>query len=375
MNSNKVLFISNRKYVDQNSSEGGVKLCTREYIDLLATAFEVLIFPVDLNLTFFYRVKKKLGVGVYDDYAPYIYLAQLENAITENSIQYVFLNLTNTIMFSEALKKAFPQVKVILCSHGNESGDFLHEIVMHENYRGLRKIIAQQALGKMLIIESTYRNYIDLVLTVSEVEVMIEKWIGAKEVKLVTRTIYDYTIPLHPIKGRIGFFADLSHAPNLYGIQKVCASLARLNPETIELRLVGAQKEAGNSLAKNYSFITYLGYLTEIELEREASTWMFALNPVFYYSRGVSTKLGKALSWGLPVISSRKGMRGYQWKKGDLLSCDTAEEMATIILLNSNDMTAYLYYKQQVEDIKLSSPSLKDIMNEVCVLLEKDPGN
>ena len=370
MNRKKVLFISNSKYVDQHSSEGGVKLCTKEYIDLIASTFEVLIFPVDLNLSLFYRVKKKLGLAVYDDYAPGNYSDELKNIIADNNIGYVFLNLTNTIIFSGLLKKLFPQLKVILCSHGNESGDFLHEIVMHEKYKGLKKIIAQQALGKMLIIESTYRNYIDVVLTVSEVEVMIEKWIGAKEVKLITRTIYDHAIPLHPVNGRIGFFADLSHAPNLYGIEKVCTSLAKLNPEAIELRLVGAQKDVGVSLANDYPFVTYLGYLTESELEKEVSGWMFAINPVFYYSRGVSTKLGKALSWGLPVITSEKGLRGYQWGNGEILTCDNAEEMAAIILTHSIDMEASLYYRKQVEYMKASAPDLKEMMKEVINLLK-----
>ncbi len=373
MNSNKVLFISNRKYVDSHSSEGGVKLCTKEYIDLIATTFDVLIFPVDLNLTLIYRFKKKLGVGVYDDYAPANYIKQLQNVIEENNIGYVFLNLSNTIVFSRLLKKWSPHVKIILCSHGNESGDFLHKVVMDEEYKGLKGLIAQQALGKMLILESIYRNYIDLVLTVSEVELMIEKWIGAKEVKLITRTIYDHSIALYPLNGRIGFFADLSHAPNLYGIKNVCESLAKLNPEALELRLIGAQKDVGISLAKEYSFITYLGYLNEKELEREASTWMYAINPVFYYSRGVSTKLGKALSWGLPVISTKKGMRGYQWKKGEILSCDTADGMADIILTHSNNKELHSYYRNQVKDIMLSCPTLLDMMNEILILLKKNP--
>ncbi len=97
---------------------------------------------------------------------------------------------------------------------------------------------------------------------------------------------------------------------------------------------------------------------------------MFALNPVFYFSRGVSTKLGKALALGIPVITTQKGMRGYQWKKGEILTCDQPAEMADLILKYAFDESACTYFREQVRLIKKTSPHHEQLMDEVISLLE-----
>ena len=55
---------------------------------------------------------------------------------------------------------------------------------------------------------------------------------------------------------------------------------------------------------------------------------MYFLNPVFYYSKGVSTKLAKGMNWGLPVISTVAGNRGYIFKRGGVITCYNPDEMA-----------------------------------------------
>jgi len=370
MKGRKALFLTNKKYIDPSSPEGGVKFCTQEYIDLIETKFEIILFPVQLKSSFIYRFKKKAGLSAYEEYKVSKYERQLKDVIKENNIQYVFLNLTNTITYSKLIKELCPSVKIVLCSHGNESGDFLHEMVLHKKQYGFKKIAAQYLLGKMLSTESTYRKYIDLVLTVSDVELNIEKWLGSENVYMVARTITGDMIDHHPAKGRIGFFADLSHVPNYYGIIRICNELKKLNTSEIELRLVGGQKIIGKSLEDEFSFLSYLGYLAEKELQEEMSTWTFSLNPVFYYSRGVSTKLGKSLRWGLPVITTTKGMRGYKWRQGEILNCDTAKEMATLIMQHANNIESSFFYRNEILKMKASSPSREQMMNEICDIMK-----
>lgn len=365
----KSLFISNGKYLDPGSAEGGVKLCTQEYIELISTRFEALLFPIETDRSFWYRIKKKAGLAIYEDYNVFSYSGRLVEVIREHAIDIVFLNMTNTIVFSALLRQQFPALTIVLCSHGNESGDFLHDLVIHNVYGRIKKIMGSYALGKLLIIESRYRAYIDLVLTVSTIEENIELWIGAPKVKMIPRTIQDDSLCFNPINGKVGFFGDLSHNPNFYGLEMLCTSLSLLNTEGIEIRIAGAGNEKGAYLAKRFSFVTYLGYLPEAVLAKEVETWTFALNPVFYYSRGVSTKLGKALGWGLPVITSIKGMRGYLWQKGEVLSCETPGQMASLIIKYSTDAKALSFYREQIIYIRNSSASFEQSMAEVCVLL------
>lgn len=312
-----------------------------------------------------YRLKKKVGLSSYEDYNINNYLTSLNSVISNNEINYIFLNLTNTAPFSVLIKKNWPQIKVILCSHGNESGDHLHDINLHNKFKGLLRKSAIYSLGNMVAKESFFRKYIDLVLTVSDVEVGIEKWLTARQVSMVPRLIGQQNEKYFPIFGRVGFISDLSHEPNYFGILKVCTELNLLDNHQIKIRLVGGGHTRGDALQKQYSFVEYLGYLPSDKIIDELSTWTFSLNPVFYYSRGVSTKLAKSLGMGYPVITTDIGMRGYQWKEGNLPVCKTAKEMALLITLLSLNENMINYYKNEVYKIQKSSPSDIEIMTEI----------
>jgi hypothetical protein len=362
---NKALFISNEKFLSNSFAEGGVKLCTDEFLALLNTGFEVTKFPVKYTSGLRYRIKKKLGISVYDDYTPEQYMATLKELLIKDGIKYIFLNLTNTAPFAKAIKASLPEVKVILCSHGNESGDYLHEAATHQSFSGIKKKAAASVLGQMLIEEAAQRQYIDLVLTVSEVEEAIEKWLGAKQVYMVPRHINNVQQEYHPVAGRVGFFSDLSHRPNYYGISEVCKAIETAGSSNITLRLAGGGAERGKELESRYPFVEYLGYLSEEALLQETSSWTFSLNPVFYYSRGVSTKLGKSLSMGLPVITTDKGMRGYKWKTGEMPVAPDAAQMASMIISLSHDQEKQQYYHQQVLQIQQSAPSYETMMADI----------
>jgi hypothetical protein len=364
-----ILFISNEKFLSNSFAEGGVKFCTDEFLALLHTGFEVIKFPVKYTTGLGFRIKKKLGISAYDDYAPEQYLPALKEMVIRNGVEYIFLNLTNTATFAKPIKEILPGVKVILCSHGNESGDHLHEVATHQSFSGAKKKTATKVLGRMLVKEAEQRKYIDLVLTVSDVEEGIEKWLGAKQVYMVPRHIDQVKQDYKPILGRVGFFSDLSHRPNYYGISEVCKAIEAAGYKDLTIRLAGGGAERGKELEQKYSFVQYLSYLPEEELIKETSSWTFALNPVFYYSRGVSTKLGKSLGMGLPVITTQKGLRGYEWKEGELPVANDAEEMAMMIDKFSRDPAACEHYKNEVYKIQQSSPAYEQMMSEIKKLL------
>ena len=312
----------------------------------------------------------KLGLSAYDAYQPKDYTLLLKKNLEDTDINIVFLNLTNTIQFAEFIKRNWPHVKVVLCSHGNESGDHLHDISLHNNYKGILRKSAIFSLGNMLVKESYFRKHIDLVLTVSDVEVGIEKWLGAENILMVPRFIGINHIERTPVNGRVGFLADLTHEPNYFGIREVCEALKKNDTENTTIHLVGGGKERGQLLSQQYSFVKYIGYLHQDELMKELSTWTFALNPVFYYSRGVSTKLSKALGMGLPVITTEKGMRGYAWTEGMLPVCNTAVEMAELIIKLSSNGDALKKYNLEVIKIQSTSTSINDTAEKMVHILK-----
>lgn len=356
------LFLSNSIYFDTSRNEGGVRLCTEEYHALIEQLFQVIDFPVDYQIDIAYRVRARLGINIYHGYKPENYRAALKEVIVKNNIQHVFLNLSNCMVFAPLIKELFHEkVKVIVCSHGNESGDFLHEATRFQLKMPFYKtLLSSFALGSMLKKEAAYRQqFLDAVLTVSPVEEALENWIGAKQVMMVPRTVKKESIQRNAIPGRVGFMGDLSHWPNFFGVDELCKAMSGLKQtQPVEIRVVGAPAKVGEELAAKYPFVTYMGYLNKAELDAEIKSWAFFLNPVFYYSRGVSTKLAKALGWGMPVITTTIGYRGYKWNKGSLVIAETATAMAQIIIDHSADEVKM---KTADEEVKLLTDSIKSI--------------
>ena len=133
----------------------------------------------------------------------------------------------------------------------------------------------------------------------------------------------------------------------------------------------GSPNSIGNQLAAKYPFVTYLGYLDNNALETEAATWTCFINPVFYYSRGVSTKLAKALSWGLPVVTTTIGCRGYVWTMGSLNIADTAMEMAIAIQTLSNDSLFIANSDKQIRELVSSIPKLSENENHLRAFISQ----
>lgn len=359
------MFLTNALYLDTRNREGGVRNCTNEFIDLLSQRFEVVRFPVTNHISIPYRLRVRLGLNHYNDYKPELYRDRLKEAIRKDGIRLVFLNLSNTVTFAPLLKE-LGDIKVILCSHGNETGDFLHQVV---RFRGdnsyFKNLFSTYTLGRLFKIEAAYRvSGIDMALTVSPVEDSLEKWLGAKNTFMVPRVIKKDPLPLKPMTNRVGFLGDISHTPNQKGVLDLCDALMEMQ-HNIEFRLVGGPEEIGRSIADKYPFVKYLGFLDEGQLREEAASWAFFLNLVFYYSRGVSTKLAKALGWGLPVLSTVAGNRGYEWKEGTLLVARDARHMAGLIVENAGNPDKIKMAQLETAKIVASSPDFGVIMDEL----------
>jgi glycosyltransferase involved in cell wall biosynthesis len=361
----KALFVSNQVFFDQSKPEGGVRLCTNDFIRLIECRFEVIRFPLQYNRSFWYRVRAKAGLDIFEDYHGSDYAPALFEQLERFKISKVFINLANASRVAEVIKKRYgAAVKTIICSHGNESGDFLHQTVRFREFMPwLQRQTAAWRLGKVLQAELTFRLHaIDLVLAVSGIEESIENWLGAKKVFYVPRVFQPHYIKWEPVQGKVGFIGDVSHYPNYYGMLTLCEELIKKPiPENFEICIVGRACTNLDLLKSRFPFIRHTGYLDEPELIKEAGTWMYYLNLVFYYSKGVSTKLAKGMNWGIPVISTTAGNRGYIFKNGGVVTIDGPVGLANAILQKAFDKDEA---KRDAENVKLAVQSFAD-MNEV----------
>jgi hypothetical protein len=337
------LFISQDIFLNESMMPGGVKLCTSDFIALISTRFNLISFPLKTNLNMMNRLFNKLGlIGYHPFELSFRQLVDVEKILEDKEVKYIFINHTYISSIVISLKKSFPDVKIVMCSHGNESGDFLHLLTRFpKNMSWVARFFGSRKLGTMLMQEVEFRrDYFDAVLTVSEVEESIEKWLGAKNVKFVPRVFTNKFIEIAPINQRVGFVSDISHEPNYFSILKFCEFVDNSSlKEIIHVRLVGKEHWRFTYLSNKFSFVECTGYLSEAEIVSELATWHYYLNLVGYFSKGVSTKLAYGMNFGLPVISTQIGVRGYFFphNTGPTILKDI-EEVVQYLTLNINNI-------------------------------------
>ena len=237
-------------------------------------------------------------------------------------------------------------VKFIGLSHGNESGDYLHDITKTTS----TSILQTWRLGKLIIKEKNmFAKLLDGVITISDNETYIDQWLGAQNILFLPRILEPHFIDWQPQTNTMGFVGTLNHLPNIAGIE-LLANQLQLNGFTGKFKVAGTPANIGHELEKKYPCITYCGVLNNEQLKQEISTWCLFLNPVFWYSRGSSTKLSQGINWGLPVVTTPAGMRGYDLADNSCVTFDNSPAAVAQMALQALSSTAYLNELKQATE-------------------------
>jgi glycosyltransferase involved in cell wall biosynthesis len=368
----KAIFLTHPQLL-RSEITGGVQLCSQELHHIIENISEISLsdYFIPYTRNIMQRVMMKLGMENYSMYDVKKDAPALLSYVEKENIGIVFLNMASVVRYAKPLKEKFgDKVKVIMLSHGNHSGDFLHLITKPlTKQSAVRRALNKIRLGWLIATEAQYRvSYLDGVVTLSETEKQIENWFGGKRVEFLPRRLYPDFLLHTPVLGRVGFVGRLDHPPNLQGISFVLDELKNKDIPGLDFRLVGAPDEYGKMLQKKYPFIKYTGELSDRDLEKEVASWAFLLNPVWWYSTGASTKLAKAISWGVPIITSTAGMRGYEWKEGKLLVQDTPSAMAKAIINNAFDPEQINNWGNQTKLIANSGLGMNDLTERISCL-------
>jgi glycosyltransferase involved in cell wall biosynthesis len=334
-----LLFITDKRFVDYNIG-GGVQLCTNEFLAYFETAgYRVNIFKVDPSTSFITKVKNKLGIEAYEIYNVDKWLTGIVDTINKNGIKLVLFNQLNLAYWAIKIKKEIAaDVKFVGLSHGNESGDYLHEITQTNK----TSILKTWRLGRLLTKEKIlFSKILNGIITISDHETLIDQWLGAGHVFFLPRILKPGFIKWQPQPKTIGFVGTLDHLPNLLGIQYLADQLQLENFEGL-FKLVGGPAEKGHEFEKKYSFIQYCGILNNEQLITEAGTWSIFLNPVFYYARGSTTKLSQGINWGIPVLTTPAGLRGYDVSNNAIVVADNSPKTLSKMIIQVLDSPVLL---------------------------------
>jgi hypothetical protein len=317
------LFISHVSSL--SAAPGGVQRCTREYmraLDAAGFALEELPYVEDRRLLT--RVRRRFFPRPYAHKLPPDLIERCLAAAERLSVRWIFINHGDPAPLAEIIHRRAPgRYRIAVLSHGLDSTDELHEArIRGEDASGARAT----RLGRQLFAEMRQRQFIDVVFCLSETDLQMERWLGARRVAVVPRTISESPLSIAPQAGRIGTVSTLNHPPNIEGIERLAFALAAHSD--VKLRVVGGPLDDGEALARRFKAIEYVGPLDDDALRREASTWCCFVNPIFCYPRGTSTKLAVPLGWRLPIATTRAGARGYEWDERLIPLAETPQELA-----------------------------------------------
>lgn len=154
-----------------------------------------------------------------------------------------------------------------------------------------------------------------------------------------------HAVPPFPDKtkrryGELVFVGGFKHDPNvdamLYFCSEVMPLITAAHPQT-KLKIIGSHPPQAIKALANES-VEVLGYVPETAPHLESA--YISVAPL-RYGGGMKGKVGEAMSYGLPVVTTLFGAEGFGLQPGkDLLIGDTAESFAAqvIALLDDADL-------------------------------------
>ncbi|MDH3598833.1 MAG: glycosyltransferase, partial [Candidatus Tectomicrobia bacterium] len=325
---NRAIFVASESAMAHRP--GGVQRCTREYMAVLREAgFDLTEVTFQFDQRWRAKVLRRLSNRPYANMIPEACVDNIVRASKTHTISTMFLNFGDVVELAPRLKHLLPETRLVLLSYGLESVDYIHTIRsqrLSSPFAGMGRY-EELRLARQLIAECNQRLVIDDVVCLSAFEAEIERWLGASRVTWIPRTVTYQPIAWNPIQNRAGFVGTLDHPPNREGLILVLRALQDLKTD-IQVQVVGGPTQAGARLEREYDCVTYLGRLSDEALRKEAESWGCFLHPVFCYARGASTKLAVGLEWGLPIVTTPPGCRGYRWSRGSLVVAESPGDYA-----------------------------------------------
>jgi hypothetical protein len=369
----KALFLTHSNLLRPGG--GGNEICTREYHDVLTAAgFDLLAVTYSTERSLKRRLRNKLSPSSYPDLIPADYWSLVLREARGASPVVIFCNFCSFLPHAATLRRIADEVgaRVVLLSHGLESVDDVHRMrIAHTAYgRGQFRLVSTAHLSREMQQEARGLPLFDHVFCLAEFEVGICRWLGARSVSWWPRTFpVGPQVAWKPTGGRIGIIGTLDHPPNLEGAHLFCQAAAKLPHIPFRLRLVTRSEKVASDLAARYSFVDFVGSLDdELALHDEVGTWSTFLHPIFCYAMGCSTKIAVGLSWGLPVLTTPAGLRGYRFSEAlpptALSPVDMAEKAAISVSVDAASML-----REQSLGILAAAPTVREVGAEMAAHL------
>jgi hypothetical protein len=369
----KALFLSHEKLL--LAGGGGNQICSREYHEVLtAGGFDLVDVTYASERGLGRRLRNRISPSSYPNLVPVDYWTRVASEARDSRVGFIFCNFSSFLPHATTLRHIAQDVgaKLVLLSHGLESVDDVHRIrIARAPYgRGRFSPVSAVHLAREMQQEARGLPLFDHVLCLAEFEVGICRWLGAQSVFWWPRTFpVGSQVAWRPSGDRLGIIGTLDHPPNLEGAYLFCEAAAELPSVPFRLRLVTRSRGVATDLASRFDFVDFVGSLDdEQSLQREVGTWSAFLHPIFRYAMGCSTKIAVGLSWGLPVLTTQAGLRGYRFSDGmpptSITPADMAETAAASVSLEAASKL-----REQSLRILATAPTVREVGAEIAAHL------
>jgi hypothetical protein len=358
----RALFVTTDK--STMAGGGGVQVCTRDYLALLQTAgFDLSVFSFSLEQGIGERISAQVKGLPRWRRRPRDLPERILRAAIDSSAEIVFFNLLDfPDVAAKARRELGNRIKLIHLSHGLDSTDMSidDQASRHRHGTIAPDMTGARTLGSKLQFEADYRRYLDASLCLAPLDAELERWLGVPNTAWFSRPVHESPLTWKPADRRVGCVSTLDHPPNRIGLTTLFEELAKRDSPNLDFRLIGGPEGQGLVFARQYSFVSYLGHLSDEELRNEASSWRAFVHPLFSYARGCSTKIAVALGWGLPIATTTAGTRGYIWDDSVLPRASNSAQLVDLVLEHSNaeDIDAFRKQAKAIMDMQPSAASL-----------------
>lgn len=366
----RALFVA---YASHLRGVGGVQTCTQEYISALQAAGMLLdIVPVEPDRRISTRLLRRIQASAY--FRALSAADRRTIRMLAPGASYVFLNQMN--LAGAVGSDDLAGVPAVGLSHGCEITDLLHLARLH---RKLPLTAAQLrpypalALARTMRDETSSRQALSGVIAIAPFDADCERWLGTRHVTWIPRAAAPKLLARRPVMGRFGYVGTLDHAPNLEGLVNLLQAIQAAKCKGLVVRVVGSPERLGQWLAARHPTAEYLGPLNDEALSAEAASWNGFIHPIFCLPRGCSTKLAGAIAWGMPIVTTPAGRRGYEWGDGELIEAETPESFVAAMMMLTN-MTADAAAAQAVERVAATSPTAEAVAERIRAFLATLPG-
>lgn len=257
-----------------------------------------------------------------------IFLNKLENEISKNQIDFIFLDSSLFGTLSKRLKNKYPNIKIITYCHNVELISSWHSLKYKFSFKKLYLILFSYISEKRTCLFSDY-----LIGISTYDDKLLKEIYNTNYNSIVPVTINDsfselkYTFN-RPKNDKIKLlFIGSNFYPNLHGINWFIDNV--LDEIDAELTIVGT----GMSLLKKNYYINkkIIIYDYSEDLSGHYFDSDAVISPIFIGS-GMKVKVAEALMHGKVIFGTSLSFQGYDIENADCVICETKDEFKKNIL-------------------------------------------